>query len=729
MRTEPRPRRDLLLVGGGHAHALVLRRLAMQAPAALRMTLISPAPLTPYSGMLPGLLAGHYALEDTHIDLERLCRWAGVRFLVDEVVALDPQRRLVTCRERGEMAYDLLSLDIGSQPELDSVPGARQYATPVKPVSGLWARWQGIEGGDDPGHIAVVGGGAGSVEIAMAIAHRLRARSPMLTLYCGAARILQGYGAAARRRVERQLDALGIKLRCAARAVEVSEGRLHFGDGSSATFDTLIWSTGAAAAPWVAASGLPVDERGFMAVRDTLQSTTFDDVFGAGDIATQVNHPRPKAGVYAVRQGPVLAHNLLAALRGEALREHVPQRHFLSLLALGSRAAVAERQGLSLSGAWVWRWKDRIDRGFMRRFQDLPDAPQRMGDTPVDDREQAICGGCGAKVEATGLQRVLTSLATRYPGAIDSTDLDDAVLLDVSTPLLQSTDQLRALVDDPWLMGRIAAQHALSDLYACGARPHSALAQVTLPFAAAELVARDLHAVLDGALSVLQAAGCRLLGGHSMQGPELQIGFTVNGLLDDGPAMGKRGARPGDTLLLTKTLGSGALLAAHMQCAADGRDVTAALGSMQEGNGEAAIVARRVGATALTDVTGFGLAGHLREMLGGTLSATIDVDALPAQDGALAAMERGIFSTLHADNRRAVAACLASRGELPLRAELAFDPQTSGGLLMAVPPQQAAAALSSLRESGVRAASIGELHEAERAGESRLRLCSRAALS
>lgn len=708
--------KDLLLIGGGHAHALVLRRLAMTPHPELRITLISPAAFTPYSGMLPGLLAGHYRFEEAHIDLARLCQWAGVRFLADEVKSIDPLAQRVTCRVRGELAYDLVSIDIGSQPELDSVPGAREHAVPVKPVAGLWSRWEALKvTALTPGHgIAVVGGGAGSVELALAIAQYLQAQAPQITLYCGAAQLLEGYSAGARRAVETQLRQMGVHLAVAQRVTRVQEGQLDFASGASAAFDTLIWSTGAAAAPWIADSGLAVDARGFLLIEDTLQSVDCPTVFAAGDIATQHNHPRPKAGVYAVRQGPVLADNLLAYAAGRPLRSHRPQSEFLSLLSLGPKRAVAQRNGMALSGAWVWRWKDRIDRTFMARFSNLPE--RTMGTAREESARgvsQMPCGGCGAKVSSSSLGEVLETLRQEY-GEHAPAALDDAVALETGGPLLQSLDALRALVDDPWRMGRIATQHALSDIYACGANPHSALALVTLPFAGPQLLRRDLQQVLSGALSLLSACGCRLTGGHSMQGPELQIAFAVNGTLGGAAMLQKRGAQPGDGLILTKPLGVGALFAAHMQAMADGRDIENALTMMEQSNACAAAIAREQQAHALTDVTGFGLGGHLCEMLGEGLTAQLSLEVLPVLPGALEAMQTGIFSTLHGPNRDSLAgrfARAASCGAEDLRAELLFDPQTSGGLLLAVPRERVAATVAALVAAGCAGALIGDLRE------------------
>ena len=485
-------RRDLVLVGGGHSHALVLRMLAMKPLAGLRITLVSPASHTPYSGMLPGLVAGHYSFEETHIDLARLCQWAQVRFIAAEVTALDPSRRSLSLAGRPPLDYDLLSLDIGSQPELDPVPGARANAVPVKPVAGLWQRWLGLRDrvqATELGHdhrIAVVGGGAGSVELVMAMANSLGNRAKGIDLWCGAPEILQAYNRRARDRVMKALQRQGIEVHLDARVERVEAGVLVLAGGRRAEYDELFWCTGAAAAPWIAASGLPTDERGFLAVRDTLQSLEDDSVFAAGDIATQVNHPRPKAGVYAVRQGPVLARNLRACLLDQPLREYRPQRRFLSLVSLGQRRAVADKGVLAAEGNWVWRWKDRIDRKFMGRFEHLPRQMTRKGNDRLPglpSQEIVHCGGCGAKVAGDALSEVLRTLAAEYPGDCQ-TGIDDAcpVPAQPGAQIVQSIDTLRQMVGDHFLMVRIAANHALSDLYAFGARPVSALASVSFSF-------------------------------------------------------------------------------------------------------------------------------------------------------------------------------------------------------------------------------------------------------
>ncbi len=718
--------KDLVLVGGGHSHALALRMFAMRPVAGLRITLVSPASHTPYSGMLPGLIAGHYSFEQTHIDLARLCEWARVRFITAEVTAMDPQARRLSLADRPDIEYDLVSIDIGSQPELDSVPGARVHAVPVKPVAGLWQRWQdlllrlaALPSGTRC-CIAVVGGGAGSVELALAMAHRLVGHPVDLELWCGGPAILQGYSARTRKAVMAALARHGVKVALDARVDRVEVNHLLLADGRRAPFDELFWCTGAAAAPWVAACGLPVDARGFLAVTDSLQSVADARVFGAGDIATQLNHPRPKAGVYAVRQGPVLAHNLRAALLGKPLREHRPQQRFLSLVSLGDRVAAADRGFFSATGHWLWRWKDSIDRKFMARFEQLPKTMSRgnggslpeLAGTPT----QLPCGGCGAKVGADPLAWVLAELAKEFPRHCPPPGTGDDT---ASSPgsgtaaMVQSLDMLRELVADPWLMGRIAANHALSDLYASGARPVSALAAITLPFAGPAILQRELKQLLAGALHELASADSLLAGGHSMQGPELNIGFVVNGvaLAGDGRLLRKQGLVAGDKLVLAKPLGTGVLFAAHMQLAADGRHISAAVDSMLASNRPAAELALAHGASACTDITGFGLLGHLLEMLGESCGASLQLTQLPLLDGALEHLRRGVRSSMHPANSLALASLERGAPVDEDLLQILFDPQTSGGLLMGVAAGRAAGLRDALHDAGyTQTGVIGEVY-------------------
>ena len=695
--------KDLVFVGGGHSHALVLRMWAMKPLPGVRLTLISPQALTPYSGMLPGLVAGHYRFEQTHIDLVRLCQWGGVRWIQDEVTAIDPQRRRISLAGRPDIEYDLVSIDIGSTPDR-SIPGSEAHSTPVKPISDFHARWlsilERVGQGRSP-RIAVVGGGAGGVEIALSMVHRIRHQGGRVELRLVTAddEPLAGYSGRVRQRARRQLDAYGIPVDSGFRVSQVEAGRLLAEDGRVVEADEIIWCTQAGAAAWIRESGLKTDARGFLSVRPTLQSLDHDDVFAAGDIADMVASPRPKAGVYAVRQGPVLFHNLRARLLGEALRPYRPQDGFLSLLALGEKTATGMKplpggMSLSVSGDWVWRWKDHIDRKFMRMFHQLPpmEMPRCAQDPDprlIDRAERQVehdprlrCAGCGGKLGVDVLQQVVAEVSGQDYRPEDALPLDDA-----PRRLFQTVDAIKAPFDDPWLFGRIATLHALSDLYACGLQPHSAQVLVALPHAGARLQVRELRALMQGVLLELERAGCRFLGGHSAEGAELSLGLALQGLEGERGWLSQSGMRPGDRLLLGKPLGSGVLLAAAMQARLDGRDRERLIAGLLRSNADAALALQAVETHACTDVTGFGLFGHLLELCQASgCDARVDLSRVPLYDGALSLSQSGLRSSLYPDNRRADRA-LVSAGALDAdRLALLFDPQTSGGLLAAVPP-------------------------------------------
>jgi selenide,water dikinase len=382
--------RDLVLVGGGHAHALVLRSWGMDPLPGVRLTLINPGPAAPYTGMLPGLVAGHYRRENLLIDLDRLARHAGARLILGAAEGIDRAAGLIRVAGRPPVAYDIASLDIGVAADLPDLPGFAAHAVAARPLAAFAASWEGfaaaVAAGRAAPKVAVIGGGVAGVELALACAHRLGAGA-RVTVIERAVTLLPGLGAMARARLIAAAGRAGVAL-CtgiAPRAVTAAGVLLEGGGTVPAAF--VIGAAGARPQPWLGVTGLALS-RGFVDVGPTLQSSD-PAIFAAGDCAHLAFAPRPKAGVYAVRQAPVLYANLRAAATGGALRRYRPQRDYLRLVSTGGRRAVADRGGIAFAGAWVWRLKDRIDRRFMCRFRDLP-AMAPPGEAPP-------CGGCGAK--------------------------------------------------------------------------------------------------------------------------------------------------------------------------------------------------------------------------------------------------------------------------------------------------------------------------------------------
>ncbi|MFW5909468.1 MAG: selenide, water dikinase SelD [Thiohalospira sp.] len=742
--------KDLVLVGGGHSHIAVLRRFGMRPEPGVRLTLVARDIHTPYSGMLPGYVAGHYAYDDCHIDLRPLARFAGARLIHAEAAGLDLEEGRVLCHGRPPVAYDLVSLDTGSRPDIGSVPGAAEHAIPVKPIDQWLARWEEVKaralesGGDF--RVAVVGAGAGGVELALSVHHALRRELAAsggdpgrlrLDLISAEGTVLPAHNRRGQAKFARLLAERGIRVHTDAPVSEVGPGTLHLDDGRVLETDAPLWVTRASAPEWPAESGLATDADGFVAVNEYLQSTSHPEVFASGDIASMVGRPRPKSGVYAVRQGPPLAANLRRALLGRRLRRHIPQKEALAIISTGDRHAVAVRGRWAVEGAWLWRVKRWIDERFMAKYRDLPameedqetEVREEIAGGPEALKEIASvamrCGGCGAKVGSSVLSRALARLAP-----VDRDDIllgldapDDAAVVEVpeGQVMVHTVDFFRAMVDDPYVFGQIAANHSLGDVFAMGADPQSALALATVPYGREEKVEEQIYQMMAGALSIFEDSGTALVGGHTGEGAELAFGFAVNGLVARDRILRKGGMRPGDVLILTKPVGTGTLFAADMRHQARGRWVAKALEAMVTSNRRGAEVLFAHGATACTDVTGFGVLGHLVEM---TKPSGVDVEIrlgdLPVLDGALETVRAGVFSSLQPENvrlRRAVKNPEAAGADE--RYPLLFDPQTAGGLLASVPEEAAADCLAALRAAGYpEAAAIGRVREAGGAEES-----------
>lgn len=713
---------DLVLIGGGHAHVEVLRQFAMNPASDIRITLIGRDALTPYSGMLPGLIAGHYTHEEAHIDLRPLARAAGARFYCSPAVDLDLGAKRVICADRPPVDFDYLSLDIGSFPGWQDTPGAPEHALPVKPVDGFIAGWSKIErmiaDRTKPLRIVVVGGGAGGTELCLALQHRLTARfgpaAASFAIVTNSAELLPTHNPSVRRRLTRVVEERGIALHRNRTVVAVGPGVIKCEPKDEIAFDAAIWVTGAAAFPWLAKTGLATDAAGFVAANDCLQSLSHPFVFASGDVAAVAGHRLAKSGVFAVREGPLLAENLRRVCRGEALEAYRPQRQHLALISTGDKYAIASRGGWSAEGAAIWRLKDRIDRRWMRKYQELAvtGGMRQRGNGAM--AQEMRCGGCGAKVGSELLSRVLRRLrpATRPDVLIGLDQADDAAVLTVpgNQLLVQSVDFFRAFIDDPYVFGRITANHCLGDIYAMGATPQTALAIVTLPHGSEAQLEADLLQLLTGASAALDEAGAVLVGGHTGEGSELAFGLTVNGTATPERLWRKAGMRGGDRLILTKPLGTGTLFAAEMRGKARGPWIDAALTAMLASNRVAAGALHRHGVTACTDVTGFGLIGHLLEMLrAANVDAELSLPAIPALDGALELLAEGIASTLAPQNLSLSAAVdLDGIAATDPRIALLYDPQTSGGLLAAVPAAAVDACLAELQSTGVtQAACIG----------------------
>lgn len=369
--------KHLVLLGAGHAHLQVLQGLAQHRAADLDITVIAPHPRQLYSGMLPGFVAGHYALDECVIPLEGLVSRCGARHIPSSAVAIDADAQTVALANGDTVGYDFLSVNTGAVMDRDKLelrmPGARQHALFVRPIEAFAQLWPRVlaMGQDGPIHLAVVGAGAAGLELAMAAAHALSSPAgpagSRVTLVAGDQAPAANYPAAVQRRVLKALRRLGITV-LPDTCVGVSPGEISLASGARLACDAPLLAIGAQAPGWLAGSGLALDEAGFLAVNPFQQSTSHPQVFAAGDVASRVDAPHPRSGVYAVRTGPPLLANLRAAMLAQPLAPYRPPTRTLNLLACGSRHAIGAWGPFSFEGEWVWRWKDRIDRAFMAKY-------------------------------------------------------------------------------------------------------------------------------------------------------------------------------------------------------------------------------------------------------------------------------------------------------------------------------------------------------------------------
>ncbi len=744
--------KEYVLIGGGHSHVGLIKMFAMNPLPGLRLTVLASDTHTPYSGMLPGFIAGQYSYDDVHLDLRPLAEFAQCRLYHSQVTSIDTQQRLVYSTNRPPIKYDILSINVGSTPNNFAISGVAEYTIPVKPVKQFIFQMDHIVHqsihNEQFNTITVVGGGASGVELIMAIQHRVQLelqahgqqkKSMSYRLMTADNIILPSHNPSVQKKVLNLFEQRGIELYLNAKISKISQDQdtnkiIEYAHDQKISSHAIVWCTTASSATWPKKSGLAVDENGFIEVNDYLQSVSHDNIFATGDIASMVNYPRPKSGVYAVRQGPPLFANIRRFALGQNLKAYKPQKNFLSLLNCADKTAIASRGPLALQGAWVWRYKDWIDTNFMKLFSHLP-AMNNSNELAIDPaiiqadelkRLQEIpmrCGGCGAKVASNILTQVIRRLAlmnneTHQNIILGVNQADDAAVIEVPEGqlLVQSLDYFKTFINDPFLLGKIATNHALGDLFAMGATPHSALALVTLPYSLSGILAEELFLIMSGALEVMSEHNMSLVGGHTGEGSDMSFGLNVNGFVAQNHLLSKAGLRAGELLILTKPLGTGALLAANMRYQAKGRWIDEAIEHMLHSNQAAANILQKFPIRSCTDITGFGLLGHLNEMLSVSqdtdstdtkICAQIELSALPILTGCQHVMQQGIFSSLHEDN--SLFASIIDNNKAyhkdPIY-PLLFDPQTAGGLLFSVAQEHAQDCLQQLKKSGYQYASI-----------------------
>ncbi len=676
--------KHIVLIGVGHTNAHIVRQWGMNPIPDTDLTCVSDFPIATYSGMMPAVLAQQISPSEMQIDLVRLCASVGARLICGKVTGVDHDRNEVHLEDRPPLAFDALSIGMGSIPTTQGVEIQGNSLIKIKPMQTFLDRlaakihdWQRSNESSCL-KIAIVGSGVAGVEISLCLKAFLAKhtdRPIQQRIVTRSEQILPDVADAMRAKAIAKLRSRQTQITTGQSVVAVADRYITLADGSSIETDIVIWATGASAPDALGRFGLPTDNRGFLTTDATLRSTSGKPCFAVGDSGTIVGESLAKAGVYAVRQGPILWQNLHRLLSNRELKRYRPQRSFLKLLNCGDGSAIAQWKGISFAGSVAMRLKHRIDSKFMQMYR--PPAMDIGGEIDV----QMQCRGCGCKLGADPLANAIAMIGG------DGIELEDASLVGETNEakLLASTDFFTMPFDDAYLSGRVAALHSASDIIASGGLPTHALATVVLADGDVETQQRTLADFLSGARREFEPMGARIVGGHTIVGPRMEAGFTVIGSTA-GDMLRKRNLQVGDVICVTKPLGIGVLLAAHMQAAclaAEYLDVVDTMLAAQHGY---VAVANAFELTAMTDVTGFGLAGHLVEMLQeSNVSAELSLDRIPMIQGAQRVLHAGIRSTLAPENRR-FGRWITVDDKLRDEAayQVLFDPQTCGGLLFGI---------------------------------------------
>jgi selenide,water dikinase len=647
----------------------------------IEVVLVSPQSLTAYSGMLPGYLAGNYSYEDVHIDLLRLCATARVRFIQAEATSIDIKNQTLELAQRPSLPWDVLSINIGSEPEKEAI------GIGVKPMFAFLQKEDQLK---HAASIAIIGGGAGGVEVALSLNSRF-AGQKKITLIQRDRELIPEAPRAVRNYVTRL---------CRERGIE-----LHLGEKQASLIakssDLVLWTTGAKGSRLLSESGLAVTERGFLLTEETLLCLGQQHIFAVGDCAVVEKQPRPRSGVYAVRLARPLYDNIRRLFTAQPLRRVCLQKKHLSLLTTGRQEAIALRGSFYWQASWVWPLKNWIDRSFMNKLNRPPHPPMMLAkDDPMR------CLGCGAKVEGGTLKAALRLVALSYPQVFQSEQSmamnEDVALVSKQGWVMQSLDYFPAFIDDPFLLGQIACLHAAGDLLAKGGRPSTCMALAILPHKAPALVQDDLYQILCGIASILQSMQATLIGGHSAEGLQMAIGLQLEAPKPSTESWRpKAGLRPGDALVLTKALGTGLVLAGLMHQHTQWLWMDRCLHTMLQNHVAILTLITQSSVHGATDVSGFGLLAHLAEMVRASgVQVVLHEANLPLLDGVPSLIKEGVSSTLALGNQSYAESLCKISAAASASWPLLCDPQTAGAFLLSIQASEAEAWVMAARAAG-----------------------------
>ena len=717
---------DLVLIGGGHSHLSVLMKLAKRPINGNRITLITNEIDTPYSGMIPGYIEGIYSWRDSHIDLYRLCLKLNVRFIHAEVERVSAYEKEIYFKDRPKIKFDVLSINTGIQSNNREIKGAAKYCLPVKPISKLTNNF--LNKITNFKSIAFIGGGAGSVELALAIKKRFLNinQDIKITIITGKRGLLSTFPQKTKLTSLKTLEKFKIDIIEYKRVLEVKPKQIILSDKSMLKIDKAILSTNSMTPKWLAKSDILLTKDNYILVNKSFQ-TNYKYVFASGDVIDFNNQNLKKAGVFAVRSGKPLAINIRKFILGKKLVEYKFNKNYLALIGTSKRSAIATKYNLTFNSRFFFYLKKYIDQNFIKKFSDFRirkkftlDALKtdvlnifvKHKEKITDKNDIMQCKGCAAKVPLNALKQAL-------PKDIVSTS-EDAVSVPGHPELYQTVDMISSIITDPFLLGKIAANHSISDMVSVNSKITSAMMILQLPLSKTEINSRDLEQVLLGANEIFKTIDCPLIGGHTMIGKDKDpiIGFSILGQKQKKIKIMKnrRKIKTKDLLILTEKIGSGLIFAGINNYLIDSYFQIDVIKQMIKGNLNFGKISNHLNILSMTDITGFGLANHLLNLIkrdNSKTGLTIYPNKIPLFQGVNECLNKDIKSSLFKSNYDIAQKDIIYKRDKSKLDNILYDPQTVGGIAFIIPQEEKYKHFKVLKENNIKFTEIGFVNNIE----------------
>ena len=717
---------DLVLIGGGHSHLSVLMKLSKRPINGNRITLITNEIDTPYSGMIPGYIEGIYSWRDSHIDLYRLCLKLNVRFIHAEVERVSAYEKEIYFKDRPKIKFDVLSINTGIQSNNREIKGAAKYCLPVKPISKLTNNF--LNKITNFKSIAFIGGGAGSVELALAIKKRFLNinQDIKITIITGKRGLLSTFPQKTKLTSLKTLEKFKIDIIEYKRVLEVKPKQIILSDKSILKIDKAILSTNSMTPKWLAKSDILLTKDNYILVNKSFQ-TNYKYVFASGDVIDFNNQNLKKAGVFAVRSGKPLAINIRKFILGKKLVEYKFNKNYLALIGTSKRSAIATKYNLTFNSRFFFYLKKYIDQNFIKKFSDFRirkkftlDALKtdvlnifvKHKEKITDENDIMQCKGCAAKVPLNALKQAL-------PKDIVSTS-EDAVSVPGQPELYQTVDMISSIITDPFLLGKIAANHSISDMVSVNSKITSAMMILQLPLSKTEINSRDLEQVLLGANEIFKTIDCPLIGGHTMIGKDKDpiIGFSILGQKQKKIKIMKnrRKIKTKDLLILTEKIGSGLIFAGINNYLIDSYFQIDVIKQMIKGNLNFGKISNQLNILSMTDITGFGLANHLLNLIkrdNSKTGLTIYPNKIPLFEGVNECLNKDIKSSLFKSNYDIAQKDIIYKRDKSKLDNILYDPQTVGGIAFIIPQEEKYKHFKVLKENNIKFTEIGFVNNIE----------------